>query len=302
MRIGTSLTSSLPAGDPAGGAATLVGRARASHDAGLDSLTLGDHHSTGPGAYWQNTPTLGRLLAEWPDRTAGCLFLVPLWHPVLMAEQIGTLASFCGATFVVQTGIGAGSASRAMGTDERRRGADTELRIPLVKALLAGAEVSEPTLGIEGARIAPVPSRPVEWWIGAASRVGIARAARLGDAWYGAPSLTIDVAERQLATYTDACADAGREPARIPLRRDVFVAATDEEAQRLTEPVVGGGYRGFDPSALLIGSPATVAAGIAPYAALGFTDVIVRHIPAPEPAILDSIALLAEVSALVAGL
>jgi alkanesulfonate monooxygenase SsuD/methylene tetrahydromethanopterin reductase-like flavin-dependent oxidoreductase (luciferase family) len=219
-----------------------------------------------------------------------------------MAEQIGTLASFCGGTFVVQTGIGGGAASRAMGTDDHRRGADTDLRIPLVRALLAGAEVSEPSLGLEGARIAPVPAQPVEWWIGAASRAGIRRAARLGDAWYAAPSLTLVVAERQMATYRDACSDTGRQPARIPLRRDVLVAATEAEAEQIADPSVGGGYRGFDRSALLIGSPATVAEQLAPYAALGFTDVIVRHIPAPEPRILESIALLAETAELVAHL
>jgi hypothetical protein len=48
------------------------------------------------GARWmveQNTPMLGRLLAEWSDRPAGALFLLPLWNPVLVAEQVGTLAA-----------------------------------------------------------------------------------------------------------------------------------------------------------------------------------------------------------------
>ena len=61
-------------------------------DAGLDSLFVGDHHNV-PVPYYQNVPMLGRLLAEWDDRPAGALFLLPLWHPVLLAEQIGTLAS-----------------------------------------------------------------------------------------------------------------------------------------------------------------------------------------------------------------
>jgi AhpD family alkylhydroperoxidase len=52
---------------------------------------------------------LGRILAEWDDRPAGCLFLVPLWHPVLMAEQIETLAAMASGTFIVQTGLGGGS-------------------------------------------------------------------------------------------------------------------------------------------------------------------------------------------------
>jgi hypothetical protein len=44
-----------------------------------------------PTPYYQNTPILGRL-REWGEAPAGCLFR-SLWHPVLVAEQIGTLAA-----------------------------------------------------------------------------------------------------------------------------------------------------------------------------------------------------------------
>ena len=49
---------------------------------------------TDPAKYYQNIPTMARLLAEWGDRPAGVLALLPMWHPVLLAEQIGTLAAF----------------------------------------------------------------------------------------------------------------------------------------------------------------------------------------------------------------
>lgn len=117
MRIGISLTSSLstPSGDPREGARWLIERARAAERAQLDSLSLGDHH-TMAGRYYQNTPMLGRLLAEWGDRPVGCLFLLPLWNPVLVAEHVGTLASLTDAPFIVQTGIGSGQAQfTAMG-------------------------------------------------------------------------------------------------------------------------------------------------------------------------------------------
>ena len=78
--------------DARDGARWMIERARAARDAGLDSLFVGDHHNV-PVPYYQNVPMLGRLLAEWDDRPAGALFLLPLWHPVLVAEQIGTLAS-----------------------------------------------------------------------------------------------------------------------------------------------------------------------------------------------------------------
>src|SRR5215472_2778732 len=93
MRVGISLTSNHPnVKDPRQGARWMIERAAAAHRAGLDSLFVGDQHVS-PTPYYQNTPMLGRLLAEWGEAPTGCLFLLPLWHPVLVAEQIGTLAA-----------------------------------------------------------------------------------------------------------------------------------------------------------------------------------------------------------------
>jgi alkanesulfonate monooxygenase SsuD/methylene tetrahydromethanopterin reductase-like flavin-dependent oxidoreductase (luciferase family) len=93
MRVGISLTSNHPdVEDPRQGAQWMIERTAAARRARLDSLFLGDQHAS-PTPYYQNTPILGRLLAEWGDAPAGCLFLLPLWHPVLVAEQIGTLAA-----------------------------------------------------------------------------------------------------------------------------------------------------------------------------------------------------------------
>src|SRR5439155_1628438 len=79
----------------------LCERARAARDAELDSLFVGDHHNV-PVPYYQNVPMLGRLLIEWSERPVGALFLLPLWHPVLVAEQIGTLAAIADGRFIMQ--------------------------------------------------------------------------------------------------------------------------------------------------------------------------------------------------------
>ena len=108
MKIGISLTSNHPdAKDPREGARWMIERAAAAHRARLDSLFVGDQHVS-PTPYYQNTPMLGRLLAEWGDAPAGCLFLLPLWHPVLVAEQIGTLAAITQGPFIMQCGLGWG--------------------------------------------------------------------------------------------------------------------------------------------------------------------------------------------------
>ena len=60
----------------------MVERTQAAAAAGLDGLYLGDHHAV-PIPYYQQGPMLGRRLAEWNDRLAGALCLLPMWNPVL---------------------------------------------------------------------------------------------------------------------------------------------------------------------------------------------------------------------------
>jgi hypothetical protein len=64
MRIGVSLTSNHPdVKDPREGARWMIERAAAARGSGLASLFIGDQHVS-PTPYYQNTPMLGRLLAE----------------------------------------------------------------------------------------------------------------------------------------------------------------------------------------------------------------------------------------------
>src|ERR1700746_2075787 len=122
MKVGISLTSNHPdVKDSRQGARWMIERTAAAHRAGLDSLFVGDQHVS-PTPYFQNTPMFGRLLAEWGNAPAGCLFLLPLWHPVLVAEQIGTLASIAQGPFIMQCGLGWGEARfAAMGATLRTR-------------------------------------------------------------------------------------------------------------------------------------------------------------------------------------
>ena len=101
MRVGMSLGTAFAPGEASGAVSSVLAQADAAARAGLDSLTVGDRHSTGPVVYLQNVPLIGRILATWDQRPVGCLFLVPVWHPVLLAEQIGTLAAMAGAPFIV---------------------------------------------------------------------------------------------------------------------------------------------------------------------------------------------------------
>jgi alkanesulfonate monooxygenase SsuD/methylene tetrahydromethanopterin reductase-like flavin-dependent oxidoreductase (luciferase family) len=309
MRIGISIGTAFSTAGPRGqreGPLTVVGQMQAANRVGLDSLTLGDHHATGPGGYVQNVPMLGRLLAEWTDRPAGCLFLVPLWNPVLMAEQIGTLAALSSSPFIIQAGLGGGGAQfKAMGADLSQRAARLEEGILVAQALLRGETVESELLAIQGARVAPLPPEGTEWWIGGGVERAIDRAARLGDCWYGNADLTPETAARDIALYREACARHDRTPVRIPIRKDVLVAEDRAEAEKVGDALVAGGYRGFERGAVAYGDPESVAEQLSVFGELGFTDVIIRTMsPVPPELGTDaadrSVELAAAVRALLA--
>lgn len=296
MRLGISLTSSHAVADAREGARWMIERARAAERASLDSLFVGDHHAT-PGPYYQNVPMLGRMLAEWSDRPAGCLFLLPLWNPVLIAEQVGTLAAIARGRFILQCGLGDGEAQfLAMGANVKQRPSTFEEAFGIVKRLLAGETVSsQGRFVLENARVAPRPTEPVEYWVGASARVSIDRAARLADGWLASPSLTMEAAREQAAWYLDGCARHGRKPAAVAIRRDVYVGESSAEAAAVGQPIARAGYRGFDPSALVWGSVEEVVDRLRAFAPLGYTDVIVRHITDDQAKVVGSLGRLAEV-------
>jgi alkanesulfonate monooxygenase SsuD/methylene tetrahydromethanopterin reductase-like flavin-dependent oxidoreductase (luciferase family) len=301
MRIGTSLKSGYVVDDTREGARCMVERARASHEAGLDSLFVGDHHST-PIPYYQNTPMLGRLLAEWHGRTAGVLLLLPLWNPVLAAEQLGTLAAIHDGPFVLQCALGGDESQfAAMGTDLRHRPSRFEAALDIIRRLLAGETVDADTpYRVAGARIAPVAPESVAVWIGASAPKAIDRAARLGDGFLIGPEAPPDKVVGLIATYREQCAAHGREPGRIAVRRDIHVGASTADAERVAGAVVAAGYRGFSPDAPVWGNVGDVAEAFGALGDMGATDVIVRHLVDDQREVLRSIERLAEVRGLLA--
>ena len=302
MKVGISLTSNHPdAKDPREGARWMIERAAAAHRAGLDSLFVGDQHVS-PTPYYQNTQMLGRLLAEWGDAPAGCLFLLPLWHPVLVAEQIGTLAAIARGPFIMQCGLGWGEARfAAMGANIKTRPSAFEEALDIVRRLLAGETVSSfRRFRVAEASLALRPAEPVEVWIGASAPPAIGRAARLAEGWIASPSLTRAEARAQADFYRERCAAYGKEPHAVVLRRDIYVGQSSSEAQTLLQQALNRGYRGMPAEALIAGSVDEVAEQFRSFGEIGYTDILVRHLTNDQPKVLGSLERLAAVCAAVA--
>jgi alkanesulfonate monooxygenase SsuD/methylene tetrahydromethanopterin reductase-like flavin-dependent oxidoreductase (luciferase family) len=302
MEIAVSLNSAYAVDDPRVGARRMIERAEAAD--GLDGLYLGDHHAVGV-PYYQNGPMLGRLAAGWSGPAIGALYLLPLWHPVTVAEQVGTLAALSESRFVLQVAIGGGDDQfAAFGLTTRDRVARFESSLDVVTRLLAG----EPLDGVEtpwgpvSGSISPVPPEPVEVWIGGDVPAALDRAARLGDAWYAGPQTTDAELVNRLGDYRARLAEHGRDAAGHPVRFDVFVGADEEEVEQVVEPVLAAGYRGGMPrDALIFGTVEQVAERFAALEAIGFTQVVTRQLSPDQGAAVASTARLHDVRSLLAS-
>ena len=246
---------------------------------------------------------LGRLLAEWGETPAGCrgetpagcLFLLPLWHPVLVAEQIGTLAAIAKGRFIMQCGLGYGEARFAA------MGRLFEEALDIVRRLLAGETVSSSRrFRVAEASLALRPAEPVEVWIGASAPPAIDRAARLAEGWIASPGLTPAEARAQADLHRECCAAYGRQPTAIALRRDIYVAQSSSEVQAVLQQAVSRGYRGIPAEALVAGSVDEVAEQFRSLEELGYTDILVRHFSNDQPKVLGSLQRLAAVRAALA--
>ncbi len=302
MRVGISISSTYSVSDPSEGARNMIERAATARQADLDSLFVGDHHVTTQ-PYYQNSPMLGRLLAEWNNKPAGALYLLPLWHPVLLAEQIATLAAIMQGRFILQCALGGERPqSEGMGVDMKYRVPMFEDSLDIMRRLWAGETVThERFWNIKNARIAPLPAQNIEVWVGSSAPAALNRTARLAEGWLAQPGLSLQGATDQLNQYRQACAEHNRQPNAVAVRRDIFVGASTQEAEAFKSKAVAKGYRGFAPESMLVGSVAQVADELANFVDAGFTDVIIRSMSSNQSEALAGIERMAEVKAQLEG-
>jgi alkanesulfonate monooxygenase SsuD/methylene tetrahydromethanopterin reductase-like flavin-dependent oxidoreductase (luciferase family) len=263
-------------------ARNLMEVATAARAAGLDALLTGDSHAGNPAfaAPFSPLPTLARLMSVTGDMPVGVVLLAPFYQPILLAEQIGTLAAFAEGPLIVTFVLGGGAqAFKAFGIDQRTRVSRLEEVVTVVRALLAGERVTHHgrNFTLEGATISPLPRVPVEIWLGGTVPASAQRAGRLGDAWLTGQNATRQDLVEQLALYQEEATRAGRTPRPI-LRRDIYVGESDDEARAVVGEILNEGYRGTGFDQLLVGSAESVVQQLQDYRAMGFDYVMVRHI------------------------
>ncbi len=229
--------------------AELAEQVRLADRLGFASLTKGSHYSAWPYQDFQQLPYLTRMMAEAPNlRLNAGIILLPLHKPLDLAEQLATMDVMSGGRMIVGAGLGYREVEFAgFGTVQAERIRRFEENLEAMKRLW-----TEETVTMEGSHFtlseASCPTKPAQKpyppiWIGANADTAIRRAARIGTCWYINPHNRISTILEQLEVYRRALDKLGKPmPEELPIRREVFVADSREDAIRLCGPHLAGKY------------------------------------------------------------
>ncbi len=281
----------------------LVEQIRAVRDFGFHGLLFGQHYLSHPLQTLQPFPLIARMAAEAGDMWLGTgILLLPLLHPVDVAEQVSTLDIICKGKFFFGLGLGYEIEEfKAFEIERKTRVSRFEESLEVIRMLWTQDTVTfhgrhfnlenvKPTL-----RPIQKPHPPI--WIAANNYPAIRRAARLGAVLIASPHAHNGTLREQIAVYKQAVAESSAAaPEDIAVLKDTFVAETDEEAFAACRPYFENRYKVYEDQGqdqelpegdrfdlpfeelardrFLIGSPETVIRGVEELLDIGYNHII----------------------------
>jgi alkanesulfonate monooxygenase SsuD/methylene tetrahydromethanopterin reductase-like flavin-dependent oxidoreductase (luciferase family) len=208
----------------------------AARDLGYDYVSTGQHFLASPFQMLQPLPLLARLAPEAGEMRLLTTLLLPLHHPVELAELAATVDVITGGRLIIAAGRGYREVEyRAFGVRPGQVTGRMVECIECLRGLWSGREFSYQGrhFRLERAVIGLLPvQRPhPELWISANADAAVVRAARLGLPWNINPHADYATIERQTDLYRAAARAAG-QPAEVPLPmgRELYCAPTRERA------------------------------------------------------------------------
>ncbi|MGO3326600.1 LLM class flavin-dependent oxidoreductase [Gordonia sp. (in: high G+C Gram-positive bacteria)] len=215
----------------------MLRKVEAAQRAGFKYLTIGQHFLYQDFRWFQPIPLLARLAAELDDdvRIGTTVLIGPLHHPVQLAEDLATLDVITKGKLVV--GIGTGYLEHEYEVFDRqykKRYSLLEEQIDLMTQLWTRDRVTfhgqfwqvedRPT------HLHPIQKPRPPIWLGAMKEQGVRRAARHGDVWTITPQQTLEQLDDLVDLYVAERRALGLPLNKLPLRRELQVADTFDQA------------------------------------------------------------------------
>ena len=217
-----------------------IEQAVAAEGYGFDSVVVAEHHFTKDG--WVPSPIVvcGGLATRTKRIRIGTdIIVMPLHHPVTVAEDMVTLDTLSRGRAICGLGLGWQEQEfNTFGVPFKQRVGRLEEGTYLVRRLLGEEHVTYHGTYWQVDDITVTP-RPVQRptppiWIGAIVESAVRRAGRIGDAWVMPPRPTLGELAKLQGAYREDLEAAGRsfDRAEKPIRREGYVAEDDETAWR----------------------------------------------------------------------
>ncbi len=221
----------------------IIAEAQAAEASGWDGCFMTEHHQQEDG-YLPNPLLLAGLVGMKTERikVGTCVLLMPIHHPVHVAEDCAVIDQATKGRLVLSIGVGYQPHDfEAFGIPVTERASRTEEGIEIIRKSWAGERFS-----FEGKHfqyrdtlITPSPSQkpgpPI--WMASWTPVGLRRAGRLADGWIADPVQSLSVIKDYATRYRAAAEKAGRKP-YICLMRDAIVADSMAAAAAASEPTM----------------------------------------------------------------
>jgi len=226
----------------------VIAEAQLAEASGFDACFFGEHHQDKDG-FLPSPLIVATAVAARTQRlhVGTSVLLLPLHHPVHVAEDVTTLDLVSKGRVILGVGVGYQAADfQAFGVPMAQRAALFEESVAIIRQCWSGEPFSfhgqHYTLDNVQIRPRPFQTPAPPLWIGASVPTAVRRAGRLGDAFVATPSTTLASTVRLVDLYRQAAAEAGREP-HVVLMRDAWVASSRAEAEAVYGPEVMAAYR-----------------------------------------------------------
>ncbi|MGH8063698.1 MAG: LLM class flavin-dependent oxidoreductase [Candidatus Entotheonellia bacterium] len=222
--------------------------AQLAEQVGFDAILVGEHHQHRDGFLPSPLIVSTAVAARTQKIRIGTgILLLPLYHPVHVAEDAATLDIISNGRLILGVGMGyqAGDFG-AFGIPPSQRVSRMEEGIDIIRGCW-----TQDTFSYDGKRFrldnVAVYPKPVQQphppiWVGAMADESIRRAAQYGDAWLTGITQPMPNIRRHTQAYK-AYAGECQRPARIILMRDAWVAETRQQAQDEYGPEVLTAYK-----------------------------------------------------------
>ncbi len=300
MRFGIILDGgNLPGESRAQALEDRLGKARLTREWGYHSLWMGGGFLNNG---WHASSLLARAAAEASGLELGLLALLPLDHPVALAEQVSTLDAIARGRLVLGVSLGwRPHELQAFNVERTERLSRFRESLEVMKLLWTQDRVS-----YEGKHYrlenAPGAARPIQSphppiYVGANMDRGVIRAGREADGWLVSSRATVTTIQRQMPLYREA-AEKANQPANVVAWREMYVAPSRDEAIDTIRPYVEAMYShraslghntelpeadripsSFDQvleGRFIVGSPAECAEQVQSYADAGVDELVMR--------------------------